>query len=646
MKKRLCATLLAMSVMASAMPVFAAPAASTAKEAVYLGVEDYGTVTNDQKPEFQHKFSIDGKVVSYLVESDGEAYTLQNKLQEGYIYDITVNKDLVTAVERKDGDAAGEVEEIEDDEITVEDEEFELAEDVTVQEIVSKAGGAVVTDKTLADVDEDDTVRVFVNDQNEVDRIYLTFVADEYESPVAGVPGLKTVKNFLATAMEPVGTALYIYGGTWDWQDVGSSNQATSIGVAQSWVDFFQSQDQNFTYKYSDDHSASYYPHEAWNQYYYAGIDCSGYVGWAVYNLMNTQDGQKGYVCSATKMAQRFANEEKWGTMDYGTLVDGEDPYREFTKSEFKPGDIFSMNGHVWISLGQCDDGSVVILHSTPSDSRTGAPGGGVQISGVGKSKDCEAYRLADFYMAKYFPQWDSRYDAVCRNFDDYTEVSGDRAGKFSWDMEKVMSDPDGYMDMTPAEILADLFRDCDDDLPFTDVHEDDWFEDAVEDVYEAGIMVGVSDTLFAPHAKMTRAQMAQILYSAAGKPAVKFAPKFSDVEPGAWYADAVGFVASKGLMAGIGGGKMGPDLQLTREQLAMILYRCAALSGEHDMDDLDDLDGYRDVNQISPWALVAMSWAVEEDLMDGYSETQLAPKGIVTRAEAAQMMANFLDLD
>lgn len=644
MKKRMCATLLAMSVMASAMPVFAAPAVPAAQEAVYLGVEDYGTVTNDKKPEFQHKFSIDGEVVSYLVESDGEAYTLQNKLQEGYIYDITVDNNMVTAVEMKDGDAAGEVEALEDDEITVEDEEFDLAENVMVQEIVSKAGGAVVTDKTMADVDENDTVRVFVNDKNEVERIYLTFVGDEYEPPVEGVPGLKTVKNFLATAMEPAGTALYIYGGTWDWQDVGSSNQATSIGVAQSWVDFFQSQDQNFTYKYSDDHSASYYPHEAWNQYYYAGIDCSGYVGWAVYNLMNTEDGQKGYVCSATKMSQRFADEEKWGTMDYGTLVEGEDPYREFTKSQFKPGDIFSMNGHVWISLGQCDDGSVVILHSTPSDSRTGAPGGGVQISGVGQSKDCEAYRLADYYMAKYFPQWDARYDAVYRNFADYTEVTGDRAGKFSWDMENVMADPDGYMDMTPAEILADLFDDCD-ELPFTDVDEDDWFYDAVEDVYEDGIMVGVSDTLFAPHAEMTRAQMAQILYSAAGKPAVEQAPQFSDVAPDAWYADAVNFVASKGLMDGIGDNQMGPDLQLTREQLAMILYRCAELSGDYDMDDLDDLDEYADADQISDWALVAVRWAVEADLMDGYSETQLAPLGVITRAEAAQMMDNFLDL-
>lgn len=640
MKKRFCAALLAVSVLTSAVPAFAANGGSEAQEAVYLGVENYGTVTKDQKPDFQHKFSVNGDVVSYLVESDGEAYTLQNKLQEGYIYDITTDQGVVNGVEMKDGDAAGAVEAVTKSEITVDGEKFPLAKDVTVQEITSKAGGSTVADRTMDDVDAGDTARVFVNDKEQVDRIYLTFVAEDYEAPVAGVPGQKTLKNFLATALEPVGTALYVYGGTWDWQDVGSSNQATSIGLAQSWVDFFQSQDENYTYKNSADHSASYYPHEAWNQYYYAGIDCSGYVGWVVYNVMNTQDGQKGYVGSATKMAQRFADEEKWGVMDYGTLVDGEEPYREFSKSQFKPGDIFSMNGHVWISLGACSDGSVVILHSTPSDSRTGAPGGGVQLSGIGKTEDCEAYRLADYYMSKYFPQWDSRYGAVCKSFDGYTEVTGDRAGKFSWDMQNVLTDPDGYADMTPAEILADLFQ----DLPFRDVNRNDWFYEAVADVYHRGVMVGVSADRFAPEVQMTRAELAQILYSNSGKPVVENAPSFSDVSADAWYADAIGWAADKGLMAGCGGGKMCPEDLLTREQLAVILLQYAEFSGKN-VSERDDLDDFVDAAEISDWAKDAVSWAVAADLMDGYSDTQLAPAGVVTRAEAAQMMANFFEL-
>ena len=81
------------------------------------------------------------------------------------------------------------------------------------------------------------------------DTVYLTFIAEPYTAPVSGTPGERTLKNYLQTAMNPVGTALYVYGGSWDWQDVNSSNQALTIGLPQSWIDFFQQQDANYTYK-------------------------------------------------------------------------------------------------------------------------------------------------------------------------------------------------------------------------------------------------------------------------------------------------------------------------------------------------------------------------------------------------------------
>ena len=101
---------------------------------------------------------------------------------------------------------------------------------------------------------------------------------------------------------------------------------------------------------------------------------------------------------------------------------------------DFHPGDVFSMNGHVWICLGVCEDGSLVILHSTPSDSRTGQPGGGVQISGVGESEDCQAVALAQKYMSEYFPAWSQRYDAAFKSYSSYTSFTGTSAGKFSPD--------------------------------------------------------------------------------------------------------------------------------------------------------------------------------------------------------------------
>ena len=342
----------------------------------------------------------------------------------------------------------GEVTAIGKDTITVDGKTLNTADSKTY-EITSKAGGSSVK---AASVKVGDSVKVMVNG-DQAKTVYKAFVAEEYKAPVSGTPGEKTLKNFLSTALTPVGTSLYVYGGSWDWQDVNSSNQSMTIGLSQSWIDFFQSQDANYTYKNSANPSESYYPHNAWNQYYYAGIDCSAFVGWSVYNVMNTENStvadSNGYVMSATKQAKNFAQTQGWGTWEQKA---------PFKPEDFKTGDIFSMNGHVWICLGKCDDGSLVILHSTPSDSINGQGGGGVQINGVGDSENCQAVKLAEKYMSQYYPQWWERYHKVYKSFDSYTKYSGKDAGKFSWDLKNTLADPDGYANMSADEILADLF--------------------------------------------------------------------------------------------------------------------------------------------------------------------------------------------
>ena len=415
---------------------------------------------------------MDGTEKEFTIPADGGKFEIQNKLQEGYIYDVTIDGNTITAAEMEEGDVAGVLTDLNADRnrIYVDNESFTVNDDAELYDIDAQAGGATVTKITFDELKVDDTVRIVVDSDDHVTKLFRMFVAEDYTAPVSGVPGKLTLKNFLATAMEPVGTALYVYGGTWDWQDVNSSNQSMTIGLSQSWIDFFQSQDENYHYK-NPNPSESYYPHQAWNQYYYAGIDCSGYVGWSVYNLMNTENStvadNKGYVMSATKQAGVFASNEGWGTMDMGDVLMDEttgkpwvdengDGRRIYEGHEFKPGDIFSMNGHVWISLGTCKDGSIVFMHSTPNTTN----GAGVQISAIGPNKNCEAYKLANQYMNKYFPQWSERYgdQVLCLSFDSYTKVYGDSAGKFSWDLDGVISDPDGYADMTPAEILEDLF--------------------------------------------------------------------------------------------------------------------------------------------------------------------------------------------
>lgn len=126
--------------------------------------------------------------------------------------------------------------------------------------------------------------------------------------------------------------------------------------------------------------------------------------------------------------------------------------------SDFKPGDIMSINGHVWLCVGVCNDGSIVILHSTPSNSKTGNPGGGIQLSGLGDA-DCEAIQLAKHYMDTYYPEWADRYTAVYMSIESYVTFKGDIAGRFRWNLNgSGLTDPDAYSNMSAHEILADLF--------------------------------------------------------------------------------------------------------------------------------------------------------------------------------------------
>lgn len=275
---------------------------------------------------------------------------------------------------------------------------------------------------------------------------------NSYEPPVTGTPGKHTLKNFLATALEPVGTTLYIYGGGWNWQDEGSSIQATTIGISPDWIHFFDQQDENFTYR---DKDGGYYPYGGFNEYYYAGLDCSGYLGWVVYNTLNDRSGGEGYVGSSTGFAKRLGDKGFGDWTQNVTLPD------DSAEAVVKPGDIMSINGHVWISLGTCADGSVVIVHSTPSYSRTGQPGGGVQIGAIGKTEKCEAFQLADFYMSEYYTEWYRRYGVSLKKPETYFKIEGDTAGRFTWNVKgkgSVLTDPEGYQELSPGEVLSELY--------------------------------------------------------------------------------------------------------------------------------------------------------------------------------------------
>ena len=178
---------------------------------------------------------------------------------------------------------------------------------------------------------------------------------------------------------------------------------------------------------------------------------------------------------------------------------------------------------------------------------------------------------------------------------------------------------------------------------PFTDISEKDWFYGDVMFVYENGLMLGTSKTLFSPHGTAMRGMMATILWRMEGSPVPKGKNSFTDVEAGKWYADAITWTTENGIFAGYGKDKFFPDDPITREQLAAIFYRYADYKG-YDLTVKGDLDKFKDADKITDYAKTAMQWAVGSGLVKGKSGNLLDPQGTATRAEIAAMLHRFIE--
>ena len=177
--------------------------------------------------------------------------------------------------------------------------------------------------------------------------------------------------------------------------------------------------------------------------------------------------------------------------------------------------------------------------------------------------------------------------------------------------------------------------------LPFTDVNDDDWFYDVVRYVYEQGLMTGTSDTEFSPDLTTTRGMIVSILNRLEGGPIAESAG-FTDVADGDWYADAVNWAASEGIVAGYEDGSFRPNDPITREQLAAMLMNYAAWKGE-DVSARADLSSYNDAASVSSWAAETVQWAVAEGLISGMPGNLLEPQGSATRAQVAAILERFL---
>ena len=236
-----------------------------------------------------------------------------------------------------------------------------------------------------------------------------------------------TLKKLLQTALKPVGQTVYVWGGGWNQVDTGSGLESTTLGISPQWKKFFDRQSSSYDYR-----TTRYQVHN--------GLDCSGFVGWVIYNTFNTENGHGGYVMLAQRMARTFAG---WGWGKYKSP-------RAF--KDWRAGDIMSLaSGHVYIVIGKCSDGSVVLVHSSPK---------GVMINGTvspkGKVKS-KAWKLAKKYMKKYYPEWFKKFPDVSRGSSYLNSYA--RMRWYLGTKNSVMSDPEGLRTMSAPEVLKVIFN-------------------------------------------------------------------------------------------------------------------------------------------------------------------------------------------
>ena len=281
---------------------------------------------------------------------------------------------------------------------------------------------------------------------------------------VLPVAGKRDLLNFLLISVYSTGLILYTWGGGWDANDKGAGLSAMTIGLRKCELDFTR---KHFPNKFCSDGFPNIEAKddisvvsptdesgkpiklengkESMFKYIYKGKDCSGFVGWVVYNTLNDKSYEnEGYVVSSTKMANFLAGKK------LGTVIDVTKDQIENNAYKFCPGDIVSIKGHVYISLGQCDDGSILLVHSSYP---------GVCIMGT-TTKDgntnSEAIQLAKKCNEQY-PIWNKWYNDNCKdNFTRPFERYTTNARIFRWN--DTLSDDEGIKKMSPEKVLKHIF--------------------------------------------------------------------------------------------------------------------------------------------------------------------------------------------
>ena len=216
-------------------------------------------------------------------------------------------------------------------------------------------------------------------------------------------------------------------------------------------------------------------------------------------------------------------------------------------------------------------------------------------------------------------------------------QLEGLKCGSSGKMYDVLLTDADGNF-ISMSRIHLNAAR----EFKFADVSENSWMYKGIDYVYQKGIMTGKSSNEFDPNGAMTRAEFVTTLYSMQGKPSVNYENKFTDVAKGQWYTNPVMWAYQNSVVSGYANGAFGTSDKITREQLALMLYKYAKdTCGVETTFDKDVLERFADKNKISSWSKEALQWAVTNGVMSGKGEN-LDPRGNATRAECAAMLRSF----
>jgi len=233
---------------------------------------------------------------------------------------------------------------------------------------------------------------------------------------------IPTIKKLIKTALTPLGHTMYVYGGGWNEEDTFASLEARTIGEGSAWKNFFLTQSSGYNFK-KFLHCST------------LGLDCTGYIGWVIYNLLNTENNLPGYVFKSGELGYRLEN------LGLGSVSEAS------SNPSHRCGDIFfsSKHSHAYISLGECEDKSILLLHSSPP---------GVILSGT-PSPVCERRSQAQIYAHRFMhvnhPQWYAKFPKCDRGADYLYDYHRFRFYKV------VVPDPDELSSLTATQILSNI---------------------------------------------------------------------------------------------------------------------------------------------------------------------------------------------